>query len=71
VAAGVSSNEFVACDEKLVTQAILGALNWTARWYRPEGVRSPRDVGDAFAEFLVRGLLVPAATTRRAGGRRP
>jgi AcrR family transcriptional regulator len=43
-------------DPKLLTLAILGAVNWTARWYRPEGDWSPEAIADGFADFLVRGL---------------
>lgn len=53
---GVRARVFVPCDPKLVTRALLGALNWTARWYRPGGEQPPAAVADAFAEYLVRGL---------------
>lgn len=56
VADGVRSGAFVPCDPKLVTRAILGALNWTARWYRPDGEQPPAAVASAFADYLVRGL---------------
>lgn len=70
VAAGMRSGEFAPCDPKLVTQAILGALNWTARWYRPEGALRPEHVGEAFAVYLVRGLAKGRAHARRNGGKR-
>jgi len=57
VAAGVRSRAFAPCDATLVTRALLGAVNWTARWYRPEGPQQPAAVGDAFATYLVRGLV--------------
>jgi len=56
VANGVRSRAFVPCDPTLVTRALLGAVNWTARWYRPEGDQPPAAVADAFAAYLVRGL---------------
>jgi AcrR family transcriptional regulator len=56
VAAGIASGEFERCDADLVTRAMLGAVNWTARWYRPQGERTPAEVGAAYAEYLVRGL---------------
>lgn len=56
IAAGVGQGDFAACDTELVTRAILGALNWTARWYRPDGSRSAIEIGDGMAEYLVRGL---------------
>jgi len=57
VARGVRAGDFVACDPVLVTRALLGALNWTARWYRPEGAQRPAELADAFADYLVRGLI--------------
>jgi TetR/AcrR family transcriptional regulator len=59
VADGVRSRAFVRCDPRLVTRALLGALNWTARWYRPppDGEQPPATVADAFADYLVRGLV--------------
>lgn len=56
VADGVRRGAFVRCDPALVTRAILGALNWTAKWYRPDGTQRPAAVADAFGDYLVRGL---------------
>ena len=56
VAEGVRRRAFAPCDPTLVTRALLGALNWTARWYRPEGPEPPTAVAEAFADYLVRGL---------------
>jgi len=56
VAEGMRRRAFVKGDSALVTRAILGALNWTAKWYRPGGRLPPADVADAFATYLVRGL---------------
>ncbi|MDX1999333.1 MAG: TetR/AcrR family transcriptional regulator [Thermoanaerobaculia bacterium] len=51
-------------DAKLATLAILGAVNWTVRWYDPSGGKSVRTIGREFAEVLVRGLLVPGVPFR-------
>lgn len=56
VEAAVGAGRLAGRDPKLVTLAILGAVNWTARWYRPEGDWSPEAIADGFADFLVRGL---------------
>jgi AcrR family transcriptional regulator len=53
---GARSGAFAKCDPALVTRAILGSLNWTARWFRPDGPVPPAAVADAFADYLVRGL---------------
>jgi AcrR family transcriptional regulator len=57
VAEGVRARRFAPCDPKLATLAILGAVNWTARWYRPGGAWAPEAIADGFADLLVRGLL--------------
>jgi AcrR family transcriptional regulator len=56
VADGVASGQFVASSPALVTRGMLGALNWTATWFRPDGSESAEAVGDALTRFLVRGL---------------
>ena len=56
VAEGVRARCFGPCDPKLATLAILGAVNWTARWYRPGGEWAPETIADGFADLLVRGL---------------
>jgi len=56
VTAGCRRGEIVPCDPKLVTRAILGALNWTAGWFRPSGARSVAEVAETLSGYLVRGL---------------
>jgi AcrR family transcriptional regulator len=56
---GVAAGEFRAVDPKLAVFAILGAINWVARWYSPAGAQQPRALGAHFADHLVRGLLAP------------
>jgi hypothetical protein len=56
VADGVARGAFAPCDPVLVTRALLGALNWTAHWYRPGGgVSSPALAGE-LSRYLLRGL---------------
>ena len=43
-------------DAALVTRAMLGAVNWTARWYRPDGRQTPDEIADTLSDYLVRGL---------------
>ncbi|MBI3722914.1 TetR/AcrR family transcriptional regulator [bacterium] len=54
---GIRSRDFARTDATLVTRAILGALNWTARWYRPEGEKTWAAVAATFSDYLVRGLI--------------
>jgi AcrR family transcriptional regulator len=59
VADGVRRGDFRAVDPKITAFAILGAVNWIARWYRPDGALPPAELGRRFADHLVRGLLCP------------
>jgi len=44
-------------DLKLVRLSFLGAINWVAQWYSPEGQRSPEEIADIFADHMLRGIL--------------
>jgi AcrR family transcriptional regulator len=57
VAAGMKRGEFAKGDASLFTRAMLGAVNWTARWYRHGGAQSVAEVAEGLADYLVRGLL--------------
>lgn len=65
VAQGMKRGEFAAGDASLVTRAMLGAVNWTARWYRPDGARSVTEIARSLSDYLVRGLAA-APSTRSA-----
>ena len=53
---GIEQGEFRFVDTKLATFAILGAINWIARWYRPEGSTKSEALGEQFADYLLEGL---------------
>jgi len=53
---GVGRGELAASDPKLVTLALLGALNWTVKWFDPRGPRPVRAVADEFARLFLSGL---------------
>jgi AcrR family transcriptional regulator len=57
IVAGMRSGEFVPCDASLVTRAILGASNWSVRWFHPEGPLNADEVAREFARYLIRGLI--------------
>jgi len=56
VAGGVKRGEFRKVDPKITVFAILGAINWIARWYDPEGGIDSGALGDDFAELFLEGL---------------
>ena len=64
VAEGVKAGEFTPADPALVTRAMLGAVNWTARWYRHDGAQSVAEIADSLSGYLVRGLL-PASSAKK------
>jgi len=53
---GIDCGEFAPLDSTLVTRAILGASNWTAQWFHPQGSLSVENIADTLAHYLVRGL---------------
>jgi TetR/AcrR family transcriptional regulator len=53
---GIAAGELRPVDAKIAVFAILGAINWIARWYRPEGSLHAAELGDQFAEHLLGGL---------------
>ena len=61
---GIRRGAFVAGEPGLVTRAMLGAVNWTVRWFRADGPQSPDAVADALAGYLVRGLERNEGATR-------
>ncbi len=60
---GIAESQFREVDPKIAVFAVLGAINWIARWYRPEGAVQAGDLGSQFADYLLGGLL------RRRDGR--
>ncbi len=70
VALGIRRGEFRPCDPTLVTRGFLGALNWTAHWFRPEGPHSPQHVAQHVADYAVAGLTAARARVGQAVPRR-
>jgi hypothetical protein len=62
VRACVSNGAGPSGDVAVLTRAMLGALNWTATWFRPEGERSADSVAETIATYLLRGLTSKAAS---------
>jgi AcrR family transcriptional regulator len=63
--AGVRAGEFAAADSALVARAMLGAVNWTVTWFRPDGKQGADTLAASIAGYLVRGVAVKPATVRR------
>jgi AcrR family transcriptional regulator len=69
VGACVASREAANGDVAVLTRAMLGALNWTATWFRPDGERSAAAVAETIASYLIRGLDGTPSAARTARSR--
>jgi AcrR family transcriptional regulator len=56
VADGIKGRALRATDATVATRAFLGALNWTAHWFRPEGQQSRQEIARLVADYAVTGL---------------
>ena len=57
---GVQCGDFRTMDAKLLVKPLLGALNWTSRWYHPRKNETAKDrerVASELAGFAVSALL--------------
>jgi AcrR family transcriptional regulator len=54
---GVRARRFVCDDIPITARAILGILNWTITWYRPNGELTIRQIGEQYSKLLLNGLL--------------
>src|SRR5215216_3020610 len=57
LAEGVRSKRFVCEDVALAARAILGIMNWTITWYRPNGNLTIKQIADQYSNLLLNGLL--------------
>jgi AcrR family transcriptional regulator len=54
---GIDDGEFsIGLPAGLATMAVIGAINWAHRWYRPGGKLPPEEIGKGFAEILLHGI---------------
>jgi AcrR family transcriptional regulator len=53
---GIRLGTFAPVDAKLMSFAILGAVNWIPRWYNPEGAATSDEIAERFADYLIAGL---------------
>lgn len=59
---GIDQGIFAPGDPKLLTFAMLGAVNWITRWYDPSGPATSEQIGVAFADYLLAGLRAGSAS---------
>lgn len=54
---GIDQGIFTPGDPKMISFAIVGAVNWITKWFDPAGPMTSDQIGDAFADYLVGGLI--------------
>jgi len=57
IADGVKTKLFKCDDPALVTRALLGIMNWTMTWYRPDGPLTVEQIADQYSNLILNGLL--------------
>ncbi len=73
VTQGIAAGEFRAVDPRISVKALLGALNWTSRWYHPRKgeTRADRErLAEELAQFGVHAFLPQPAKPVSSGARR-
>jgi AcrR family transcriptional regulator len=56
IKAGIGQGDFAKQDVRTAGFAILGAINWIPKWYRPDGELTARAIAERFADMSVRAL---------------
>jgi AcrR family transcriptional regulator len=54
---GVTAGIFTCSDSGVAIRALMGMMNWTLTWYRPEGDKSIEKIADEYADLMFHGLL--------------
>ncbi|MGC9670788.1 TetR/AcrR family transcriptional regulator [Planosporangium sp. 12N6] len=63
VARGQADGVFAAvASADTVTLIVFGVVNQLPQWYQPDGPKSPRQLADEVADFVLAGLAVPPAS---------
>ena len=56
IADGIADGSIAPTDIKLAGFTLAGALNWPARWHKPDGRLTPEEVAAQMVDILTRGL---------------
>jgi AcrR family transcriptional regulator len=53
---GVGVGKFQCESVSITVWAMLGVMNWTINWYRPDGKLSAESIADQFADLFMEGI---------------
>ncbi len=54
---GVRSGAFICDDPALAARGLLGIMNWTITWFRPNGPATIEEISDHFSDMFLNGLV--------------
>jgi AcrR family transcriptional regulator len=58
---GIETQTFFCRDPGVTSKALLGVMNWTITWYRPDGGFSPEQLAAQYTDLFLQGLLTREA----------
>ena len=53
---GIADGTLAAVDAKVAAMSLLGAANWTVKWFQSDGRQTATEIGEEFASLLIDGL---------------
>jgi AcrR family transcriptional regulator len=56
---GFQDGSIRKCNPVIASSAILGALAWIAKWYKPDGGHDVAETAQTFVDVLTRGVAAP------------
>ena len=56
---GIADGSLRPGDPRMMSFAIMGAVNWISRWYRPEGPMPIEEVAATIVDFALQGIATP------------
>jgi TetR/AcrR family transcriptional regulator len=56
IARGVKDKSLRSADKKIMAFTALGAVNWMARWFKPDGGLSAKKVAEEVVEMVIQGM---------------
>jgi AcrR family transcriptional regulator len=54
---GIDAGLFSCSDTALAVRALMGILNWTLTWYRPDGALTIEQIADQYTGLVLNGLM--------------
>lgn len=54
---GIDEKVFNSGDPGFITRSLLGMLNWTITWYRPDGSLDPASIANQYADLVIQGII--------------